>query len=70
MWIVLHDTNGELRLNFSNVLMFRKFAQEPLTVVVTAGTGSNGLVSYYVSETPEEIENMIIEEQRRLTPAR
>ncbi|MDR6759405.1 hypothetical protein J2Y48_004721 [Mycoplana sp. BE70] len=68
MWLELHDTSGALHVNMDNVVNFRRYDGAEFTQVATLAASRDGLATYHVVETPQEIENMIVGEQQRLTP--
>lgn len=66
MWLELHDSGGALHVNMDNVICFRRYDGTDMTEVVTHAINRDSLMTYHVIETPDHIENMIVEEQRRL----
>jgi len=66
MWIELHDSGGALHINMDNVISFRRHDRNELTQVATSAVTQDSPTIFNVHETPQEIENMIVDEQRRL----
>ncbi|MBD9375468.1 hypothetical protein IB238_22895 [Rhizobium sp. ARZ01] len=66
MWLELHDSSGALHVNMDNVVNFRRYDGGEFTQIATLAASRDGVTTYNVIETPQEIENMIVGEQQRL----
>lgn len=67
MWLTLNEDNNEIRVNFDNVLSYRRYERDNYTEIVSVVPGNDGRpIRYYVNEEPQTIENLIVEEQRRM----
>ncbi|OWK26282.1 hypothetical protein AJ87_02845 [Rhizobium yanglingense] len=66
MWLELHDSSGTVFVNMDTVTDFRRYEGNDKTQIFTYASSGDSFTQYYVFETPDEIINMITEEQERL----
>lgn len=67
MWLELNNEDGPFHLNMDNVIKFSWNTMLARTDLVSIAPSGTGVMTYSCKESPQDVENKIVEEQRRLS---
>jgi hypothetical protein len=63
MWLELRDNNGPIFVNMDNVVHFQRVEGQRRTTLIAFGANHGACVTLQVHETPNEIMELLWEEQ-------